>query len=209
MTDYYFKFEFTSIHNTNKNMNYYVLAENMDDLKLFLLQHNFHDVPPEAVQVVPRDYNSGSHVLESYRFKSNSSSEIFSVMTCWLFIEETVQNLSMDLNQYMLFGEAIIRRDIEVFKVIGDLLSGMDHIHIIDYIAADIESTDTPETSAKEITEMRKEYCRKIGSPTEDTDMYITYESIFDAMDRHDGVLPITIECYIGNFTEMMMDAFE
>lgn len=213
MVDYYFKFEFTSVHNTVKNMNYYVLAETIDDLKLFLSQHNFYDVPPESISIYPKhkmDNYEGNLVLEEYRFKSNNSPEILTVMTCWKFVEEAISNIASDLNQYMLFGEAIVRRDVEIFKLIGDYISSLDHAHIIDFTLCDIDDdiADGVLTNEK-INELTRKYKQIIGSPTEDADMAIVYDSIFDSVNDNACVLPITIECYISNFTEMMMDAFE
>jgi hypothetical protein len=213
MEEYYFKFEFSSVHCKSKSINYYVLAKNMDDLKLFLSQHGFNNVPPEAVKLIPRN-KTGKYdencVLEPYRFKSNSSSEIFTVMTCWRYIDEAVSKLASDLSQYMLFGEAIVRRDVEIFKTIGDLIQNLGVAHVIDFSLCDVDNTNDSILSNREIRDMHKKYCQRVGAPTEDTDVVLTYERLFDSVDNeHDDVLPITIECYISNFTEMMMDVFE
>lgn len=215
MEDYYFKFEFSSIHNKIKSINYYVLAETMDDLRLFMAQHGFKDAPPESIELLPKN-NMGKYshncLLEEYKFKSNNSDEVFSVMTCWTFINDTVNRISNDLNEYMLFGEAIIRRDVEIFKVIGDLVSGLDFGHVIDFMLCDYKPEDETDeiVSDQLLYQLQKEYMKHIGKPTEDVNVTKTYEDLFNSVDDdEDNIMPVTIECYISNFTEMMMDVFE
>lgn len=211
MTEYYFKFEFTSIHNNIKNMNYYVLSENIEDIKLFLLQHNFTNVPQEAITLIEKSKTGkydGNNILEPYRFRSNKSTEVFTVMTCWKFVEEAVSNLSADLNQFMLFGESIIRRDVEIFKLIGDLVNDIDHAHVVDFSLCDPDDIDEAILNGKDIMELHGKYKQIIGAPTEDSDMVMTYESLFESINDDDMILPITIECYINNFMEMMIDVF-
>lgn len=218
MSDYYLKFEFSSIHNTSKNMNYCVYAENKDDLKLFMTQHGFSNVPNESVTLVEKGKHEGDHVLEPYKFRSNSSNELFTVMTCWKFVEDAIAKLSRDLSETMLFGEAIVRRDIEIFKVIGDVINGLDQGRIIDFLLCDYTPSendfgDERIKNSIELYQLQKEYMRHIDHPSEDNPEMLIYSDLCDAMvdedgDPDKGVLPITIECYINNFTEMMMDAF-
>lgn len=220
MEDYYLKFEFSSVHNTSKNMNYYVYAETMDDLKLFTSQHGFTNVPPESITLVKKGSNGkydGSHVLEPYKFKSNSSDELLTVMTCWDFVEEAISNVAAELNQYMLFGEAIVRRDVEIFKVIGDIINGLDHGMVVDFLLCDYcpddEYADDIMKANCVLYQLQKDYKKHVGRPTDDGNICLTYEGLCDAIvedddDPNKGVLPITIECYISNFTEKMMDAF-
>ena len=212
--EYFYRFEFSSMHNTKKSMNYSVYAATADDLKIFLNQHGFTDVPNEAVTMVPKsEARYTSKIIEPYRFKSNKSNEIFTVYTCWEYIEDALQNATNDLTQCMLFGEAIIRRDIGIFKYIGDLIDHIKHAVIIDYIIADIETLNSMECedkSSKEIKEMRDTYRMRIGAPSEDFASVSVMEELLDAIpDNDEGVMPITLECYTSSFTEMMMDAFE
>ena len=192
--EYCFKFSFMSMHSENKNMSYHVLAETEEDLYLFLKQHGFSDAPPESIQLFPKDKIVAdlSHILKPFKFKSNKRPGIFSVMTCEAFVDDAISNLASDLNVNMLFGEAIIRRDIEVFKMIGDLVHDLPFAHVIDFVLAD---------------QMTSEYRTKICCPCEDTDYYMTYEQLYDAV-TPDEIYPITLECYISNFTEMMVDVF-
>lgn len=208
--EYCFKFSFMSMHSENKNMSYHVLAETEEDLYLFLKQHGFSDAPPESIQLFPKDKIVAdlSHILKPFKFKSNKRPGIFSVMTCEAFVDDAISNLASDLNVNMLFGEAIIRRDIEVFKMIGDLVHDLPFAHVIDFVLADVESSKLPDAElGKEIIQMTSEYRTKICCPCEDTDYYMTYEQLYDAV-TPDEIYPITLECYISNFTEMMVDVF-
>ncbi len=219
MNDYYFKFEFSSIHDPTKAMKYFVYGETLDDLKLFISQHGFRDVPPESIKVIKRSSMGkydGSHLLEPYKFRSNSSKELFTVMTCWRFVEDAISQLATDLSQVMLFGESIVRRDIEIFKLIGDLVNGLEQGNIIDFVLCDYcpddEHDDDVIKSNDLLYQLQKNYLNQIGRPTEDTGSRLIYENLCDAVvydDEGEDVLPITVECYISNFTEMMMDVFE
>lgn len=209
--EYYFKFSFMSMHTNNKNLSYHVLAETKENLYLFLKQHGFSDAPPESIQLFPKDKVSAdlSHILKPFKFKSNKMPGVFSVMTCEAFVDTAIDNLAADLNANMLFGEAIIRRDVEVFKMIGDLVHDLPFAHVIDFVLADVESSNFPDASTVEdIRQMTDEYRTKICCPCEDTDYYMTYEQLHDAVNP-DEIYPITLECYISNFTEMMVDVFD
>lgn len=200
------------MHNKVKNMNYHVIAKNEEDMKLFLLQHNFTDSPMDAITVIPEDeYDQGEYryTLEKYLFRSNKSKELFTVMTCPDFVDFAVETTCNDLVDSLLFGEAILRRDIEIFKLIGDLIHSLPHTNIMDFSLADVDSTDdTVPEHITDILEMRKTYCNKIGCVTEDDGSYYVHQSM--EFDRCDTLpQPITIESYVASFTERMVDVFE
>lgn len=211
MEPYLFKFEFSSVHNKIKNMNYHVIAKNEEDMKMFLLQHNFTDSPIDAITVLPSDKYDPSeyrYTLEKYLFKSNKSDELFTVMTCQEFVDHAVETTCNSLTDSLLFGEAILRRDIGVFKLIGDLVHSLPHTNIMDFVLADVDSTDdTVHNSINEILEMRKTYHDRIGSRYDDGSYYIHQSMEFDRCDTLPQ--PITIESYIAAFTERMVDVFE
>lgn len=212
----YLKFEFSSMNNHNKNMNYYVYASTIEDLQMFCKQHNFHNVPSEAITIhsTHNDSIADIRLLKPFRFKSNRNDEIYTVITCEEFVDIAIENVANDLAQFMLFGEVIMRHDIGIFKMISDNVSKLPHAHIIDYILADefniFNHTDSPDMSfTKEIYDMGKQYLKSIGAPTEDQDFRMVLQSIYDDISHEkDEIYPITIECYVSNFTEMMIDTF-
>jgi len=190
-------------------MVYDVYAETENDLKLFLVQHNFTDVDPCAVQIIPttecRDVSND--LLKIHKFKSNHSNDIMSVMTSDFFVNMAVDDAGNDLTFTLIFGEAILRRDIEIFGLIGDIIYNIPHAHIADFVYADVDESNSNTQSIKDITDMRLEYLNHVCAPCEDGCAYLTHESLHDSI--VDGqVYPITIERYISTFTSLLLDEY-
>lgn len=211
---YMFKFEFSSCHNKIKNMNYDVYAESEEDMKMFLTQHNFTDAPLDSITVIPKeecDNINDAHILKTFLFKSNRTNEIYHVITCDWFVDFAVETTCNELRDSLIFGEAIIRRDIEIFKLIGDLVSSLPHVNIMDFALADIQSsTDNILIDHFiEMNNMKKEYSCKCLDDLDSTDSAIYY--VHESMEYSrcdDQVQPITLEAYVSAFTETMFDAF-
>lgn len=207
----YIKFTFTSVKNKSKSLSHVVLAEKMEDLQMFLAQHRFDRVPKEAITMLPEEKykpSYSSQILKPYQFRSNFSKEVFTIMTCEDLVDSIIDNLASDLSKYMLFGEAIIRRDIEVFKEIGDIISDLPCAHVIDFSYVDIEPDEEPLKNSKDIIRQTQRYLNNCGScPTEDPDVKVIWDDLCDGF--LDGmVLSATVEAYISNFIEMMTDSF-
>lgn len=212
MNDYIFKFEFSSCHNHIKNMNYRVFAKTERDLEMFLRQHNFTNISENSIKVLsPSEYRpyEDKFMIKEYLFKSNYSKETYHVMTCEDFVSFAITTTGNSLVDSLLLGEAIIRRDIGIFKLIGDLIYDLPHTNILDFSHADIESTNDPvPESISEIMEMQKMYRTTIGRPTEDAGAAYIHDSFeYESIDTEPQ--PITLESYVSGFTEMMMDVFE
>ena len=134
----YIRFDFSPVkHSTS--MHYYVLAESLDEMHMFLNQHGFHNVDSSLVFYPIEKYKStdSAHVLHEYRFMSNHKPGVFTVMTCENFITHAIETTANDLTDASLFGEAILRTDIEIFKVISSLINRLSHGHVIDIQIAD------------------------------------------------------------------------
>lgn len=202
------RFEFSSIHNTNPNVNYHVFAENMDILNIFLKQHNFTDVNKCSITVVENtlDPCDEGFILRPFTFKSNSNNTTYTIITCDHFVTQAIELLADDLNKSMIFGEAIFRQDIEIFKLISDCLKGLSHVHIIDFSLCDVDETELGDTTIKDLMDLNQKYMNAICSPAEDPDYYLTLQSITNDLDSN--VMPITIECYVEHFASMMVDTF-
>lgn len=208
------RFDFRPINRkqTSHPSKYRVVTDDFTKMDLFLKQHGFNDVPAEALSIVnienidrcPDHYN----ILTPYLFKSNFSDDLFTIITCENFINYAVDSAANDLNDCMLFGEAILRHDIGVFKTIGHLISSLPHTHIFDYILADERCVDDQNSiTFSEIVELRRKYLATINAPCEDYGAYETFESLHDSINV-DEVLPITLECYTSSFVEMMTDEY-
>ena len=213
MEPYIFRFEFSSCYNKIKNMNYEVYAENEKDLQMFLMQHNFTDSPMDSVTVLPRteiDRINDGRILKEFLFKSNKTNQIYKVITCDDFVDYAIANTCNELSGALIFGEAIIRRDIEIFKLIGDLVVTLPHVNIMDFALADIQSTGNNSIdSFSEICQLTRTYhCKNLDiDDFSESALYYPHESM--EYSRCDGeVQPITLEAYVESFTEKMVDSF-
>ena len=220
--DDYLRFQFRSVKSTSKAFTYEVLTKNPEDLQTFLMQHKFERVPKEAITILPEEEFKQKHlscVLKPFKFRSNHSDRLYTIISNDDIVEGVLDPLAEELCKFSLFGEAIVRRDIEVFKIIGDIISDLPLTHVVDYSLVDIDEVnlsdeDDINASAKnsqDIIESYKSYASRVTYPTEDHDMAM----IRDDLDKAYGdcneageVLPFTIEAYIEHFVSMMTDSF-
>lgn len=209
--NYLFRFEFSSKYNNIKNMNYVVYSETEEDLKMFLIQHNFTDSPMDAITVVSRDKvgNCYGSILKRHIFKSNHTDETYVIMTCPDFVNRAIETTCDGLNDVMIFGEAIICRDVEIFKLIGDLVNELPHANVLDFPLTDNQSTryDIIAESVELARDCRNKHGRN-PAYLEDMSTYYVHQSM-DDIRCEDQPEPITIEAYVSYFTEMMIDVFE
>lgn len=209
----YIRFDFSPVKQKT-SMHYYVLAESLDEMHMFLNQHGFHNVDSSLVFYPIEKYKStdSTHVLHEYRFMSNHKPGVFTVMTCENFITHAIETTANDLSDASLFGEAILRTDIEIFKVISSLINRLSHGHVIDIQIADESVLYNMENEDKiDRWELMESYCNRIGAPTEDVSSRVILEEIYDAvpdLTSDNGIYPITVEAYVSSFTELMIDCF-
>ena len=208
------RFDFQAINKKQKSSpnRYRVVTDNFNKMMLFLKQHGFTDASPESLKIIDiadiNRYPDHYNILHPYLFKSNYTDDIYTIMTTEGFVTYAIDNAANDLNGCLLFGEAILRHDIEVFKTISKLISSLPHTHIFDYLLANEQCVDDPASLvSQEIAAMRRDYLAKICAPCEDYGSYETFESLHDSVNT-DEIMPITLECYTSSFVEMMTDEY-
>ena len=215
MSEDYYKFTFKS-NSSRSSMEYYVLAKSMDDMNLFLKQHGFHDVY-DSIQMFPKEEIKSkqlTHILHLNKFMSNRQKGVFHVMTCEDLITRAFENIANDLADHSIFGEAILRTDIEFVKLTVKYLSSLAHGVIMDFNLADesilFNTLENDNQYKNQISEMIEEYKHRIVAPTEDVGSRTILQSLYDAApDADTGCIhPITIEGYVSTFTELMFDCY-
>lgn len=211
----YFKFTFTS-GQSRSSMKYYVLASSIDDMHLFLKQHGFNDAY-ESIMIVPEGDIKGkdwAHVLRICRFKSNRNPKTYNVMTSEDLVTRVFENVSNDLSDHSIFGEAILRTDVEFLKMIGSLIGKLEHGYVMDFNLADesmlFNTLENENQYKNQIMDMIAEYKNRIGAPTEDVGSQTILQSLYDACPDRDSncIYPITVEAYVSTFTELMVDCY-
>ena len=212
--DGYYRFEFTS-SSSRSSMKYYVLSNNMDDMNMFLSQHGFRDVNDSITIISPEQYKTkdATHVLSIHSFASNKDHAIYHVMTCEDFVTRALENVANDLSDHSIFGEAILRSDIEFIKMAVKDLGKLRHAFIMDFRLADeslLFNHEENDGYKGTMMEMITEYKNRIGAPTEDTGSQAILQSLYDASPDADTncIYPITVEAYVSTFTELMVDCY-
>lgn len=212
-----YMFQFQSVRRYSPSgMPYKVYSENLDDINTFIRQHNFDPVAAkDAISVHPRSELNviDSYSLKPYKFMSNFRYGEFTIMTTEYFTDIIIENLSSDLVQTLMFGESIFRTDLEVFKTIIECMDVLHHANIVDFALVDTEDTKLDTLAldkcklAQEIVNLNKQYCARVGCPTEDGPIQMIQDDL--SMDMlNDDIAPITLEGYISGFTELMLDVF-
>ena len=215
MPDAYIRFDFTSVKRLG-SMKYYVLAENMDDMNQFLMQHGFKDVT-DALKIYPAEkYKSSdcSHILDIHRFMSNHKPGVFPVMTCASFVDHAIETVANDLGDHSVFGEAILRQDIEFIKMIGSIITKLPHGYVMDYTLADesiLFKCLENGVAKREDIDNTAGWMARTGHPSEDPTAQVILQSLYDAtpdLSNDLGIYPITLEAYVSSFTELMIDCY-
>lgn len=207
LDDHYIRFRFSSVLNRGKDKPYEVFANTMDEMKMFLTQHCFKDVDNAAFEFIPKNLcKHNDMILELYSFKSNHSNDVYHVMTTKFFVERALEDTAADINYTLLFGEAILRHDIEIFKHICDLLWNLPCVHVKDVLIADDESINKKQYFGNSV-DLVTQYYESFGKPWEDCDSQLVIQSLYDSLSNEPGeIYPITIEAYVSSFTTLLTD---
>lgn len=201
-TDVLFRFRFKKpdMHDGH----FTVYSDRRDFMDMFLRQHGFslehayvdvlsvHDVQPSSLN---------TSLLQPYKFKSNNSDEVFTIITAEWLISSAVDETCSDLSGTLMLGPASIRGDIEIFNIINQLIDMLPYVYVRDEKLIDGDSGNMFEE------EEENRYCDR---PTaldlydqysltgDDMDVYL-YESMHSA--RTGEIQPITVERYVHSFT--------
>ena len=129
-------------------------------------------------------------------------------------IKTFLETTANDLSDASLFGEAILRTDIEIFKVINSMISKLSQGFVLDTSLADeslLFNSMENDNYKGTMMDMIAEYKNRIGAPTEDAGSQAILQSLYDSvpdLTADNGVYPITVEAYVSAFTELMIDCF-
>lgn len=210
-----FDFGFCSQYNNanHKIFEYHVYSTSMDDIKIFLNQHSFPSYCTDFVKVVTLDdvgvseYNISQ--LRHYLFRSNKHpGENYDIVTSYKFIQEAIEHVGQLLSDSLTFGTPAVRTEIEIFKIINDLVDQLPHATVLDHTLIDGDS-------GQAYSNDWERYLSKFAKVTNideytlqysvNTDMII--ESILDDSEMTTyEIQPITLESYVKYFTIMMVD---
>ena len=181
----FFKLTFYS---TNGSLKYKVFSEGLYPMKMFVQQHNFSRDILELIEPVPEgtDLPDGE-ILRPYKFKSKySDTDVYTIYTTDDFV----------------FGDVLIRTNIELMKTISDLIGELRYVYVLDHGSID---GDTGELYSQDFEKYVKVF-DPFMVPAEDgfDDAYI-YDSMTHAMLSQE-IQPITLEAYVSSFASIVTD---
>lgn len=209
--DSIFKFEFESIKMKGTNLKYTVYSYSREYMNMFLKQHGF-SIENSYVQCIPIEKfdEETELILKPFKFKSNTSDEIFDIITTPQFIYDAIDMTCSELSESLLFGPAALRSDIEIFKMINDLINELPHVYVMENMLIDGDSGEVLNISHHdEIMNLYNAHgvCEMSDELYEAIDDTFIYESMHCSSVDED-VQPITIEGYVSYFTSMLVDTY-
>lgn len=174
-----------------------VYSFNFDDIVLFINQHKFDEkecqdyikIKPYSDEIAFKDEDK---MLKLFKFKSNNSNEIFSVMTTEYILEKCVINTGEVLMNAEWFGSLITNENIPIFKIINDMIEndGLPYSLIMDYQQIPDDQTEVYDTDYN-YDMIKEELCKSLVKT-------------FGLSDPSSVVQEITIEGYISGFASLI-----
>lgn len=203
--DVVFKFQFTTMNLSTDAQGppYRVYAFNREDMDLFLRQHGF-DIRYVHVEFIPINEfdDDEEHILKLHKFRSNTSNEVYHIMTTSRFVDDAIDYTCLQLTDHLILGPPIVRNDIEIIKLINELMYSLPYVFILDHTLTDGFGGDVYSGDWEKYI---KFYDSEQSLENMD-DSYI-YESMHNSS-VIDKMQPITIEAYVSHFTQMLFDSF-
>lgn len=213
-------FRFTIPRLTKVNINYtgyayshsdiHIYSHTKEDMMLFMQQHGF-DIQYADVQYVydnDSETNSSYTTLKLYHFKSNKCDTVYHIMTCEYFIQQALSNVASHISDACVFGQGIFRDDVEIIKLVQDLLDKLPHVEILDYgfIDGDWVVENCMDADIDLSWESIKK-CRLFDEDGEPNYEMFDNSSIYDSFVTKgpDEIQDITIEAYVRSFTEFLI----
>lgn len=182
-----------------------VYHDDLDMIKLFLRQHGF-DKTQTMIESIPDTYGEkdfNGNYLKYYNLKSIEDNQVHSIVTSDNLYDLAIDYVVNELNQYLLFGEVIMRDDIQIISIIQNLLSEIPFTDIIDYELMD-----------RDLDDIRSAYNRYHSDEYID-EFHESHMSTYNCANRtlgdqliaassKDGVSVITLEAYVKSFVSLI-----
>lgn len=213
-SDILFKFQFAPLKTNKPGFSFKIYTQNQNMMELFLSQHNFDrdHVYIECIsitQIPETELNKlEDSILKVFRFKSNSSTELFHIITTDFLVSNAIDQTCSELSETLLLGPPSLRTDIEILNLVNELLNELPHVYILDHSLIDGDSGNLDEI------ENENRYTNRVGSHLYDGFMLaegcsdsLIYDSMYDSSSSGE-VQPITIESYVNAFSTLLVDKY-
>lgn len=192
----------------NEGLNCVRVYTNDDKMiKLFLQQHNFDIQQTNVEYIDDTDDDLMMNTLEIYKLYSNDDKKVHEIATTQHLIELTIDYVANEINQFLLFGDIILRRDVPLINLIIDTIEKLPFGEIRDYELMDTDLID-PRTICNP---HRNEFGETVnyyedGEYTSNTELResrgLLSEKLLCGMKN--GVEAITLEAYVKSFVSII-----
>lgn len=114
----------------------YIESTNLDEIKMFVLQHNFKYESLDSITIKNDEYNyDTTKQLELFKFRSNLSDEEISIYTTYDLLNNVIELISDDMNDISVFrSNTIVKIDLPIIKVVNDLIHSLPYSTVFNYV---------------------------------------------------------------------------
>lgn len=196
--DYVFIIQINCGSNGLYTQYYTIWTENEEYINRFIQQHSLEKdavyVTPiliDELEGIPSTMITESNELNEYYFKSNKDDSVHTIVTTEKIVSSAVEAVGKLLTDSLLFGDLVMREDIQFVKKISDLIEKLPYASIYDWSLLEEIPGDGyySDYAYSDYTTNYKNY---------------TVEEMFR---RHKPgqVEPITLEAYVHQFVKFIL----
>ena len=211
------RFRFRS-PNMKESLAHYVLTQDPEKMKMFLIQHNF-DPTAAVIEYLPSEKHESdeSCMLDTFMLKSNYSDKTYKIVSTEEMMWHCSEEIASIMSSSLVLGPAIIREEIPIFDIIADLISQLDHVYVLDKTICDPNTKKPYADKYEQICavedvsyvhpEHDKIWMQAYGEPASYDDSSI-YESFAESCEK-DRPMPFTLEMYVSYFAGLLTDSYD
>lgn len=165
-----------------------VWSDSAEMIEEFIKQHgmnrdcvNITVLNETTIEGYPTTFHDNNKLI-AYKMGSNSDGKIKTIITTEQYLTDALQGVCEELSDYMVFGDAITRTDIQMIDKIQKLIDELHYGLVFDYSIAD-----------------DRDYCEYEDVRMYPYDRSIIFDAISDSSTVKD-IQPITYEAYAHYF---------
>ena len=182
---------------------YRVYTSDLGLMKLFLQQHKFdpeqtviENVPYEVIQ--NEDKQQEDHWLSIQKIGSNIDHKIHEIATTTHLLTLACDYATNELTQCLVMGDAILRKDIQLIKLVSDILESLPMTEIVEHLLMDTQSVD--DMSWMIVSKTLEDFAEE---PSDVGPHVHINELLCEEWEKSDMV-PITLEAYVKSFVQII-----
>jgi hypothetical protein len=184
-----------------------VYSENMYEIQQFLQAHHFdmnqtiiENVGPDDMK---EDLGFEAHVLKEFRLWSNQDQKEYTIYTSNHLMTMAMDYAANEIGQFSLFGETILRRDIQIVNIAATCIANLPCCEVLDYLLLDDNSAD--DCSWMSVKKCLDDFDRGDVPDWNANDIGYIFELISDES-KIGEIQPVTLEAYVESFVMIIKE---